>query len=341
MKKGMPPRNGARLTGCLIVVLCLAMTTASSADSTSPVPIDHGVYPLLERLQTRGWIQGLDDGMRPLSEARVRALLKQATNQSGLQGIDRQRAEQFAALLAPAEDAAGFHRASLWSATSPMRYGTDQGWLDLDLLARQQTDVLSGRRDGREWVLRNRLGAVVRGQIGEGIGFRISFEQTREEGLDRGYRIRSDVFETRREAVQLKGGVADYHEATAIVSFDLGDVVDVMAGKGQVMWGPAPDDNLGLSANSPSYDMVLLRSRLGVLRFEHLVARLRPCPDRPDAPICGDPVDAEATYIVNGMTRPLERDKYLAAHRLEISPRPWLDIGLQEVVIYGDRGPDG
>lgn len=340
MTKGMPPRNGARLTGCLMVVLCLAMRAETSADSTSPVPIDHGVYPLLERLQTRGWIQGLDDGMRPLSEARVSALLQQAMNQGGLQGIDRVRTEQFAILLAPPEDTPGFHRAPLWSATSPMRYGADQGWIDLDLLARQQTDVLSGRRDGREWVLRNRLGAVVRGRIGEGIGFRVSFEQTREEGVDRDYHIRSDVFEPRREAVQLKGGVADYHEATAIVSFGLGDVVDVMAGKGQVMWGPAPDDNLGLSANSPSYDMVLLRSRLGVLRFEHLAARLRPCPDRPDAPICGDPVDSEATYIVNGMTRPLERDKYLAAHRVELSPRPWLDIGLQEVVIYGDRGPE-
>ena len=149
-----------------------------------------------------------------------------------------------------------------------------------------------------------------------------------------------DMREPRREAVQLKGGVADYHEATAAISFGLGDLVDVVAGKGQVMWGPAPEDNLGLSANTPSYDMVLLRSRLGVVRFEHLAARLRPCPDRPDAPTCRGLADEESSYIVNGMTRGLEREKYLAGHRLEASPTRWIDIGFQEVVVYGDRGPE-
>jgi hypothetical protein len=34
----------------------------------------------------------------------------------------------------------------------------------------------------------------------------------------------------------------------------------------------------------------------------------------------------------------LERQKYLAAHRLEVALAPWIDLGFHEVVIYGDRG---
>lgn len=338
------------------------------AESSSPVALEHEVYGLLDRLEVRGIVSDVGDGMRPMSQAHVSHLLSEALAEDRLQGLDRARVEEFADHFAmpdplePGQDsrhsrqaASGrvAHNRSVAHADPVLHevtgqwvppavlYQTLQGWMELDLLARQQTDVFVGRkRDADEWVLRNRLGALVQGQLGTRVGFRISFEQTREERAELNYPIRSDVFESRREAVQLKGGVFDYHEATAVVSFGLGSLVDVVAGKGQVMWGPAPQDNLGLSANTPSYGMVLLRSRLGVIRFEHLAARLRPCPDRPDSPTCSGLGDPDASYIVNGMTRSLDRQKYLAGHRLEITPRPWIDIGFQELVVYGDRGPE-
>ncbi len=320
----------------------LWMTLPVVADTSTPLALDHEAYELLERLEVRGVIAGVPDGMKPLSQERVSTLLSGALGSPLLTDVDRQRLEELTQLLGTDTTAVDEAMPPVKGEWLPprLRYQTPTGWMELDLLARQQTDLLSGRRDGDEWILRNRLGAIVRGQIGRHVGFRVSFEQTREEGVERRYAIRSDVLEPRREAVQLKGGVADYHEATAVVGFGLGEIVDVVMGKGQVMWGPAPDDNLGLSANTPSYDMILLRSQLGVIRFEHLAARLRPCPDRPDAPTCSGIGDPDASYIVNGMTRSLERDKYLAGHRLEISPRPWIDIGFQEVVIYGDRGPE-
>ena len=338
-KRPMSGNGGVPLMTLLQLCLCVAASVGLRADSSSPVPLDHEVYPLLERLESRGWVQGLNDGMRPLSEARVSQLLQEAAEKATLSGMDRERVEELISVFAAPDAGIGIRRAAPWSDPPLIRYDAEQGWLELDLLARQQTDVFSGRRDKSEWILRNRLGATVRGRLGDEVGFRVSFEQTREEGARRDYEIRSDVFEPRREAVQLKESLADYHEATGVISFGAGSLVDVVAGKGQVMWGPAPDDNLGLSANAPTYDMILLKSRLGMLRFEHLAARLRPCPNRPDAPVCGG-VGESGSYIVNHMTRSLERDKYLAGHRLEISPRPGIDIGFQEVVIYGDRGPE-
>ncbi len=318
------------------VMASLLVSAAWAADTSALVPIDHPVYGLLDRLEARGTVSAAGNGMRPLSRSSTLQLLRQASDSGHLSQLDRERVEQYTRSFEPDRGAANL---SGWQPPR-LRYEASEGWVKVDLLARQQTDLFSGRRDEDEWIFRNRLGAVVEGQLRERVGFRVSFEQTREEGIERKYVIRSDVFEPRREAVQLKGGVADYHEATAAISFGLGDLVDVVAGKGQVMWGPAPEDNLGLSANTPSYDMVLLRSRLGVVRFEHLAARLRPCPDRPDAPTCRGLANEESSYIVNGMTRGLEREKYLAGHRLEASPTRWIDIGFQEVVVYGDRGPE-
>ena len=48
--------------------------------------------------------------------------------------------------------------------------------------------------------------------------------------------------------------------------------------------------------------------------------------------------DSSASYIVNHQARTIERQKYLAAHRLEVALAPWLDLGFHEIVVYGDRG---
>ena len=186
---------------------------------------------------------------------------------------------------------------------------------------------------------RNRLGGVVRGDLFHHVGFRIAFEQTREQG-SRDYFLRQDVYERQLEAVQLKGSLADFHRGAAYVTFDIGPSIAVQIGKDQVSWGPAPDDNLGLSANAPAFDMVRLRTRLGALELVSLHGSLQPCPDRPDAPLCSGEADANASYIINGMSRTLDRDKWISAHRLEAAVTPSFDLGFQEVVIYGDRGPE-
>ena len=135
----------------------------------------------------------------------------------------------------------------------------------------------------------------------------------------------------------MKGNLADFHEGTASLSFlPLPDLA-VEVGKGQASWGPAARDNLGLSDNAPAFDMIRLRGQFGILKLVSIAGALRPCPDRPDSPQCAGVGDTSASYIANGVRRPLERDKYLAAHRVEASLFDWLDIGIHEVLVYGDR----
>ena len=338
-----------RAVALTTVAVMLGFAGGGQAENaTTLVPVEHWSYGLIERLEAAGHLSDTADGIKPLSRRHMAQLALRADRIVALTRIDRERLALLLQELDPEVQAlrgidgmsAGLSGHSPASSHPPLQYHTEHGRLSADLVARQQTDTFTGRgRRDRESVYRNRLGGVVRGDLLHQVGFHIAFEQTREQG-SRDYARRQDVYERQLEAVQLKGSLADFHRGTAYVTFDIGPRIEVQIGKDQVAWGPAPDDNLGLSANAPAFDMVRLRTRLGALELVSLHGSLQPCPDRPDAPLCGGEADANASYIVNGMSRVLDRDKWIAAHRLEAAVTPSLDLGFQEVVIYGDRGPE-
>lgn len=320
--------------------LLLVLAARGGADPSVNVPLDHWAYGFVERFEARGALHGIGDGIKPFSRQELaRALSAIAAQQQGLElsRVEREELrllqEEFSAELrelgaaVPQVQGEGLYR-----------YTCPQGQVQADLLARQQTDLFAGRgRQEKERVFRNRIGGLVRGDFMGQVGYRLSFLQSREQG-SRTYGLRDEVYERRLETPQLKGDLVDFHEGMAYLTFSLSSV-EVELGKDEVSWGPAPDDNLGLSHNAPSFDMMRLRAHYGALKLVSIAGFLRPCPDRPDSPVCGGgDGDEEASYIVDGTARTLEREKHLAAHRLEVALAPWLDLGFQEVVIYGDRG---
>lgn len=319
--------------GWLLVWCCCAW-----ADTSVNVPLDHWGYGFIERFEARGVLQGIGDGIKPLSR-REMARMVNAISEGRARGlelspIDREELEQLRAELADelAPHPQGENGAGGW-----YRYRSPQGQFWADGLFRQQSDFFSGRgRSRTERVYRNQLGGVVQGDFMERVGFRISFAQSREQG-NRNYQWRDDVYERRLELPQLKGGLVDFHEGMAYLTFSWG-LVDLEMGKDELSWGPGPADNLGLSHNAPSFDLIRLRAQYGAFKLVSVTGFLRPCPDRPDSPICGGDGDLQASYIVNSTARTLERDKHLAAHRLEVALAPWLDLGFEEMVVYGDRG---
>jgi hypothetical protein len=348
------------------LLLCLAATAvlavpARAADGSLTLPLEHPAYELLDRLERTGHLGETGGGIRPFTRRWVATLALRAqshdrhrhdTAAGRLTEVDRRRlarlldeladeVEQVRGTVISPVDSARVERRSPASSAPLLTYRAPQGHLSADLLAREQVDRREGRgRREAEMTYRHKLGAVIEGRLFERVGLRLAFEQTREQG-SRGYFLRGDVIERPVEAVQLKGGVADYHRGAAYVTVGFGPDVHLQAGKDQVSWGPStePTQNLGLSSAAPAFDMVRLQTRLGALRFVSLHGALRPCPDRPDAPVCAGEADSAASYIVNRQTRLLDRDKWIAAHRLEWAVSPRLDLGLQEVVIYADRGP--
>jgi hypothetical protein len=327
------------VTVVAVVLLLAGSVPVQARQITTLVPLEHWSYELIQRLEAAGHLSATADGIRPFSRMHMAQLAMRADSVAVLTRIDTER---LGLLLQELDPEIRVLRGDVAQAARrlPLFYGTGRGSIHADLLARQQTDSFTGRgRDGGEHVFRNRLGGVVEGDLLHQIAFRIAFEQTREQG-SRDYSERQDVYEQQLEAVQLKGSLADFHQGAAYFTFGLGLGIEAQVGKDRVAWGPAPDDNLGLSSNAPAFDMVRLRTRLGVLELVSLHGSLQPCPDRPDAPLCSGESDANASYIVNGMSRVLDRDKWIAAHRLEAAVTPSLDLGFQEVVIYGDRGPE-
>ena len=343
-------RCSARCVGLVLVVAAIA-----DADISVNVPLDHWSYGFVERFEAKGVLKGLADGIKPFSRQRMAQALLTIDRRSA-DRLTAVEADQLERLLlefeAEVERLEGGERGERERDRSPVRaalararsggplvsYRHDDGELRADLLVRQQSDWFTGRgRAATESVYRNRIGGVVSGHMGGKLGYRIAFEQTQEHG-SRTYVQRGDVYERRLEIPQLKGNRADYHEGTAYVVLGV-HFLDVEIGKDEVRWGPAPGENLGLSNAAPSFDMVRLRARLGAFELVSIAGALRPCPDRPDSPTCAGVGDTAETYVVNGVTRAMDRDKYLAAHRLEVAATPWLDVGFQEVLVYGDRGP--
>ncbi|NKB70253.1 MAG: hypothetical protein GKR89_24545 [Candidatus Latescibacteria bacterium] len=344
-----PAKLGPTRFAVKLVALCWCLVALTAAAPSVNVPIDHWGYRFIERFEARGLLQDLAAGIKPFSRLQMARALHSiaaaATAGQSLSRIERAELARLEAEFRPelaqlrgADKGEPQPQNKGWKAGQPLlHYRRDDGELWGDLLVRQQTDLFTGRgRDQREEVFRNRLGGVLRGHLGGRLGFRIAFEQTREQGT-RTYFLRDDVFEPRLEVPQLKGGLVDYHEGRGYLTFDLGGLA-VEAGRDEVRWGPAPGDNLGLSNNAPAFDMVRLRTRLGGIELVSIAGSLRPCPARGDSPLCQGTADSLASYISQGNHRVLERDKYLAAHRLEAALTPWLDVGFQEVVVYGDRG---
>lgn len=319
-------------TGWLLVLCCRVW-----ADPSVNVPLEHWGYGFVERFEARGVLQGIGDGIKPLSRGEMARILDTIT-QRREQGLELSAAEKEELEQLRAEFAADMQPAGKGAANGGFyRYQCPQGAFAVDGLFRQQSDLFTGRsRAQAERVFRTRLGGEVRGDFMDRIGFRLSFAQSREQG-SRNYVLRDDVYERRLELPQLKGGVADYHEGTAYLTFSW-SLVEIEMGKDELSWGPGPGDNLGLSHNAPSFDLIRLRVRYGAFKLASVTGFLRPCPDRPDSPVCGGDGDLQASYIVNGTARTLEREKRLAAHRLEVAVAPWMDLGFEEMVVYGDRG---
>jgi len=338
----------SRWVGLLLLLLLAGETRGNFSTN---VPLGHWAYGFVERCEARGRGRGLGDGIKPFTRLEMaRVLLAIAT--TAKKGAELTRVDREQLCLLQEEFRTEYEQlgGEVGKATVPtsrlgrlrrlrprLRYRHAQGEAQFDLLFRQQTDLFGGRgREETERIFRTRLGGTVRGHFREKVGFHIGFEQALENG-SRTYSIRDDVFERRLELPQLKGDRADFHEARAYLTFAL-PFCDVEFGKDQAAWGPGPEDNLGLSSNAPSFDMLRLRARYGAFKLVSIAGALRPCPDRPDSPVCWGTADSAASYGVDGISRRLEREKYLAAHRLEVALASWIDLGFQEVVVYGDRG---
>ena len=301
-----------RLLTCVPMFFYLASPVIGE-DASPDIPLHHPVYPLLDRLNARGWIAVPDT--RPLTRIQVAQILSTVSNQS-MSATERGLVNRYIAEL---ENRAAFTREPRWT------WRDSAASVILEPLVRQQ--VIARRGDGfvNETASQTYIGGSVRGRFYT-LGFYARHFEAREWSNQPRLR-REDVLAHPIEDVQLKGKKADFRESAFQLAW-ANSWMRIDAGKGSLNWGPGRTGNLLISDNAPSYGLFRLQASHGRLRYTHIASSLRARPGS---------IDTTRRWIDNGHVRIFLRRKRLAAHRLEIAFSK-VRIGVHEAVVYGDRG---
>jgi len=319
----------------LLAVVSLSRI-AHAGDNTPDVPLNHRVYRTLDRYDAHGWLDSAASQTRPYTRLKVARLLIQVLRNSDAQaamsgterGILQRRLTSFRA------EAARLGHALPGAETGALERlaGALYSWRDtsasfaVDALVRQRLILLRGDVRERETVSQTHIGAIVRGTLGDRIGFRARHFEAREwSTLPR--LTRADVLARPIELVQFKGKAADFREATyQLVWATRWFTAD--AAKGSLDWGPGRSGNLLLAPFAPTFGMARFRTAYRRVRFIHVLGFLEA-----DSGL----IDRSRTLFDNGHRRTFLRSKAIAAHRVEVHVTPRVRLGFQEAVIYGDR----
>ena len=296
----------------ILVALC-----SIKADASTNVPLGHWGYDFIERLETKGVVRNMRDGSRPLSRAEMaQAVAQAAQNREGLSVVEREQLEKLRELFTEPSDSGSLERILKGG---PLWEWREKQWrMYVDYVGRWKGTFHRGARDR---IYQQTSGLRIRGDFGH-LGFYAEARDTQESGT-RAYDTLEDIFEEGIGYAKVKRGVANYDETVAYLVWEL-PWFEVIFGKDRLRWGPGWRGNVILSAYGPSFDMIKLKARYERFTFTSVTGFLRT-----------DLADSSWSY--DGGVKLIPRKKRLAAHRLEISVSEKVDVGLSEMVVYGDR----
>lgn len=319
------------LSPILLALSCSVPTSVGAAPDgahappSAHLPLSHPVYDLLDRLDARGVFASSLPGIRPYAQSRVDAIAAQALEHADLTRAERAGLVRYRDLHAPDDESspAGrlFGGRVYTFADSVLRMRANP-------IVRQSVTAWSGDVP-EDLVSQTYVGVRIDGTVHGRVAFRVQHFEAREWS-DVPKASRRDVRARPLEAVQLKGKSADFRETRFQLRFDR-SWLTVDVGKEAFGWGPGRDANVFLHAAAPSYPYARIRFSHRALTFEHLYVALRTPPDD---------VTLGTTTTSNGHRRTLPAAKRLITHRLELELSDRLRVGVQEAVVFGDRGFD-
>lgn len=94
--------------------------------------------------------------------------------------------------------------------------------------------------------------------------------------------------------------------------------IDVIIGRDQIFWGTGFRGAVGISDNSPPFDLVLLTGQFGRVKGTAFTAQLD-----------------QIWHDQDGPTRRYLANRYLAGHRLDWQVNDRVEVGISELILYG------
>ncbi|MFQ5650478.1 MAG: capsule assembly Wzi family protein [bacterium] len=333
-----------RFVHSLIKLTLLFLPMAGLQAQSVYVPLNHWAYQFIERFEAKGVITGALNSTRPYSRAEMVEYLVQiqdnvhqgyrlnAVEEQQLQFLRFEFGEEFKhktgrngvdgqsriARLKQSKVFGKIFPGFLYKNNRNLFEVNSEGFKAfIDPVFYQQwlyatPDTVSGT----EKVFERTHGLTLRGQLGTHLGFFFDFRDTKQWGT----RTYPDRFDISLEGLGFVNGYGTHiwhDETNAYLVFKL-PYLQLVLGKGVNTWGPGFNGALGLSDNATSFDQIKLQTKLWRLKFTYLWGFLRTFPRIAQA---------------DGTTNP----KSIVAHRLEIDVAKWLDVGLYEMVVFGDR----
>ena len=320
-------RISVRVIFLSALVVCSSFREAHS--QAVYLPTSHEVYPFLKRMEARRLLGAYRDAAKPLSRldlARNLKLLESETER--MTSVERETYEylkgefhyELSALSGDKEPSE--IRWHLFSTDLP------RGIMKLDVNGAYAASALGERS------LRHRSqGFQWYGSVYGNVGFFLNFVDHREVGS--GFNpFRLYTPEPGVVLTNLDHELIEYNTAEAQVSYQTG-AFQFSLEKMQNSWGAGRHGNVIFSNRTPSYPQIKMRVPVtDWMDFIYVHASLR-----------SNLIDSSRSYDPGSSTlkeyfRPVERQKFMAAHQLEMTILNGFDLSLGESVVYSDRGVD-
>ena len=309
----------------LLTLSCALLFLIPSQVLGSDLPLDHWAYDYLDRLKVKGLLDGFLNQTRPISREEVARAIWRVTEaaKAGDTRITEVEQSQLEWLhMEFAEELKDHPLSARGQERHLFRWCDDQRGLILDAVGMSQG--ILGREHGSNCrILDLRASILARGFLGKELSYAVSVVKGQ---------VNSNLDEVAKEDVGLtgyfdsRGSYAYYDWSHAHLNLRL-PWLELQLGRQPISWGPGDRGNLALSSYPPAYDFLQIRATVLRVRYVYLHGFL-----------LSEVMTERETP--EGFIRREYPNKFVAAHRIELNPFPWVDLGLHEAVIYGERGLD-
>lgn len=336
-----------RLINFILIFTFLILS--SSIGQTVNVPLTHPVYDILERWETKGYIENIYNHTKPFSRDEVAVYLKEvfekyaeipekfsSLDEQQLEYIASEFSEELQKLETDLLDYSKTNRFYLFREKKPFSsiwpkflYANNRNMLSknykeffiyVDPLGQISKDDFLSDSDSIKTLSRISNGFSFRGSLGNNVGFYFMLTDNH---------ISQDPDFKRKEVIEESGfpylqfgddKAADFDESVAYITFKH-KYFYLLYGRDYNQWGVGHRGNLMLSTNAPIYDQIKFVVQYWRFKITHITAAIQYVPPAARGSI-------KSVYPI---------DVYWAGNRFEFYFGKGIQIGFAESIIYGNR----